>query len=374
MTAALRFIGLISGTSADGIDAAIIEYDGQHDLRQIAFSTFAYSDELRHELVSVINAGKKLTPAQLGSLDARVGDAFAQAAVAICKQADIGLATVTAIGSHGQTIYHAADQEPPFSIQLGDPNRISWQTDRPVVADFRRMDLAAGGQAAPLAPLIHERLFRSSATNRVIVNLGGIANLTWLPADTSLPTTGFDTGPASCLMDAWCLQHCGEQFDANGTWATSGTVIPELLKTLLEDPYFSKPPPKSTGREYFNTTWITTRYPQLTTHSPADVQATLLALTCQTLSQAITSTTTGADIIVCGGGVHNSALLNQLRTMHRQQKVCTTAALDYDPEAIEALLFAWLAAARINEQPINTGAITGAQRPLLLGNLFKNRR
>ena len=367
------FIGLISGTSADGIDAAIIKYDDQEKIKQVAFDTYAYPDQLRTELIQVINNNQSMTLAEFGRLDAEVGDAFTEAVNSICTHAGIELNKVDAIGSHGQTIYHAADQQPPYSIQLGDPNRIAYKTNCTVVADFRRMDLAAGGQAAPLAPLLHETLFRSAQINRIVINLGGISNITYLPADQHLPVIGFDTGPASCLMDAWCLEHTGQAYDNNGQWAKTGTLIPSLLQALLNEPYFDKLYPKSTGREYFNSQWISAKYPDLEKHATEDVQATLLTLTQQTISNAIKNICTDAEIILCGGGVYNQTLVSALQQAHPQQNVCTTATMNYDPNAIEALLFAWLAAKRFNKQVIDTRSITGAQSPFLLGNIFQAR-
>ncbi len=370
-----QFIGLISGTSADGVDAAAVRIiDDQIQLE--AFGTFAYSQELSKQLLPILDNQRCPDLHTIGSLDVGIADAFSAAATNVIQLAGWQPEDVTAIGSHGQTIYHAADANPPFTLQLGDPNRIAYQTGIPVVADFRRMDLAAGGQAAPYAPLIHAELFHAYGlqrnTSQAVVNIGGIANITWLPAADDEPVTGFDCGPGNCLMDAWCRQHQQQAFDIDGQWAATGRVIPDLLSSMLQDSYLRKQPPKSTGREYFTLNWLLQCYPQLSTLAPVDVQATLLQLTATGIGDAIADCGQPERVIVCGGGVHNSVLMQALAEQLPRSKVIASDALGVSADAMEAMLFAWLARQRLNNQLLDTRSFTGALEPILLGGVFQS--
>lgn len=367
-----RFIGLISGTSADGIDAVAADLsDGQFKIT--AFNTYPYPDELSEQLQPLLDAERDVDLNTLGLLDAKIGDAFADAARQIIRAADWNAADVTAIGSHGQTIIHGPDAKPPYSLQLGDANRIAFQMGIPVVADFRRADLAAGGQAAPYAPLIHNALFRSTEVNQAVVNIGGIANVSWLPAKADAPVLGFDSGPANCLMNAWCREHLHQPFDDQGQWAASGNVQTPLLENWLTDEYLKRPSPKSTGREYFTLSWLRKKTPNLSSYQPQDIQATLLELTTVSIRDAIHACGQAKKVIICGGGAHNLRLLQSLSDAMPDTTVTTTDSLGISPDAIEALLFAWLAKQRLQHHLIDTRSITGASQPVLLGNLFQSQ-
>ncbi len=373
---ASHFVGLISGTSADGVDAAAVRFiDGQCHID--AFHTYPYPTELINQLQPLLDAQQCPDLLTLGSLDAKIADAFELAARTIIEQAGWSSDNVVAIGSHGQTICHGADANPPFSLQLGDPNRIAYQTDIPVVADFRRMDLAAGGQAAPFAPLIHAALFHQSGyaknTAQAVVNIGGIANITWLPKTADSPILGFDCGPGNCLMDAWCRLQRQQAYDPGGHWAASGQAQSSLLATLLQDEYLQRLPPKSTGREYFTLQWLLQYCSQLNELKPADVQATLLQLTATSICVAIASCGQPERIIICGGGVHNHVLMQALAEQLPDSTVISSTQLGVSADAMEALLFAWLAKQRITEQLIDTRSITGASEPVLLGSIFRSR-
>lgn len=363
------YIGLISGTSADGIDAILADFSAQQ-VQIIAAHTFAYPQAIRTQLQPLLDQGQVASLTALGQLDSAIGDCFAFAAEQICSQADISLQQICAIGSHGQTVAHDADASPAYSIQLGDPNRIAMRCQLPVVADFRRMDLAAGGQAAPLAPLIHEQLFRRHEQSVVVVNIGGIANISLLPADPDQPVTGFDSGPGNCLLDNWYRAHRSGEFDCDGQWAASGNVNPALLQDLLAEPWLSRAAPKSTGREHFSLDWLRQRHARLDSIQPEDVQATLLQFTARSIVDALADKTSIRELIVCGGGAHNQTLLDALARLLPTARISSSDDHGYAADHIEGLLIAWLARQRRHEQLIDTRSITGARQPLLLGNLY----
>jgi len=370
MSANDLYVGLISGTSADGIDAALVSF--QNDCPQlIAHHLHPIPAATRQQLISLF------TPDQhqidlMGELDIELGSLFAEATTALLQKAGVKPAQVRAIGSHGQTIRHRPDNTPPFTLQIGDPNTISHLTGLPVIADFRRRDMACGGQGAPLAPLFHQECLAHDQENRVILNLGGIANITLLPNSTSgNHTVAMDTGPASGLMDAWCLTHLDTPFDEDGAWAASGTVIEPLLRNWLDDPYFAQPAPKSTGKEYFHLSWAKERASvPLEDFAAEDVQATLLALTVTTVMDAVSKLLIQPDrLLVCGGGVHNSYLLAQLRAAS-PCPLDSTILMGIDPDWVEAMCFAWLAKCHVEGKKLKTGPFTGAKEPVLLGGLY----
>lgn len=364
-----RYIGMISGTSADGIDAIAVDFtDGYHIA---AFQTFPYPNDISEQLQPLLDAEQDIQLADLGLLDARLGDVFAEAALNIIREAGWEPSDVAAIGSHGQTLIHGPDTDPPFSIQIGDPNRIAFQTGLPVVADFRRSDLAAGGQAAPLAPLIHNELFRMPNADLAVVNIGGIGNVTWLSKNTEAPILGFDSGPGNCLMNAWCRRHLGQDFDDGGRWAAGGQAQEDLLRQCLNDKYLNRPPPKSTGREVFTLEWMERQCPRLGDYAAQDVQATLLQLTAISIRDAIQHCGRPNRVLVCGGGAHNDTLMQALSDAIPDADVHSTEKYGISPDAVEALLFAWLTRQRMHHQLIDTRHITGARQPLLLGNIFQ---
>ena len=363
------FIGALSGTSIDGIDVALVGFAPQPAL--LASHTLPYPAELRQELLALCTPGDNEID-RLGRADVAVGRCFAQAVNELLAKAAQPAGDICAIGSHGQTIRHRPGQTPPFSLQIGDPNVVAALTGIPVAADFRRKDLALGGQGAPLVPAFHEAVFRTNGADRVVVNIGGIANLTFLPGNPAALIAGFDTGPGNTLMDAWSRRVLCEPMDRDGAFAASGRFVPVLLARLLGDPYFARPHPKSTGPEYFSMEWLQRHLPAAGSASDADVQATLLELTAQTIAAAIRQCAGSGrpDVFVCGGGGHNPALMRALGEHLPGSKVDRTDALGVPGGWVEAMAFAWLARQRWLAQPGNCPVVTGAQRPAVLGGLF----
>ncbi|MFW5816363.1 MAG: anhydro-N-acetylmuramic acid kinase [Wenzhouxiangella sp.] len=365
-----RYIGLISGTSMDGIDAVLADFEPQPP-RVLAQHTAEFTPPVRAELDALRRDPTRFPALRLVRLDAALGDAFAAAALKVMDQAGLRAADIRAIGSHGQTVLHDPDQQPPTTQQIGDAHRIAAQTGVLTVADFRRADLAVGGQGAPLAPLLHEALLASATENRAVINLGGIANLTVLPAAGGV--TGFDTGPANCLLDLWYRAHHSGRFDASGAWAACGQADGQWLDTLLADEYFARPAPKSTGIEYFSPGWLGARLPDWAHERPADVQATLVEVAAQSIANALNKLPEDQRpqrLIACGGGVHNLALMERLQALVHPVRVCSSAEHGLDPDQVEALLFAWLARERLEGRPVPTGPVTGARNPILAGALF----
>jgi len=361
------FLGLISGTSADGIDAALVElpdHPGTTGLRLVAARVHPWDEALRARLVALGQGGEPDSLDELGRLDVQVGEAFAAAALALLEQAGVAPAQVAAIGSHGQTIRHRPHGPAPFTLQIGDGAVIAERTGIATACDFRRRDVAAGGQGAPLVPAFHAALLHSAAEDRAVLNLGGIGNYTLLPRGGAV--RGFDTGPANALLDAWCQRHTGAAFDADGAFAASGNVDQALLQRLLDEPWFAQPPPKSTGREQFHLDWVEARLRG--DEPPADVQATLLELTAATAAGALLAHQPGtARVIVCGGGVRNPELMARLAARLPGVVVESTAAHGLDPDYVEAMAFAWLARETLAARPGNLPAVTGARGPRVLG-------
>jgi anhydro-N-acetylmuramic acid kinase len=370
------YLGLISGTSADGIDAALVEFDSfanasnlsdhsfakpnkSNPFRVIAAHTFAFPARWR-ELTLALGQGQALVDLDtLGQLDVALGEAFADAALALLARAKVAPSAVRAIGSHGQTIRHRPQLAHPFSLQIGCPHVIAERTGIRVVADFRRRDIAAGGQGAPLVPAFHAGIFPAESA---VLNLGGIANVTILPASGAV--LGFDTGPANCLLDAHAQRAFGVPFDAGAAIAASGRVNSEFLAQLLAEPYFDQPAPKSTGREYFNLDWAQSRF-DFRPLNPRDVQATLLELTARSVAQALTSFRM-RGIWACGGGAHAPLLLERIGAL-TNVPVKSTAHCQLDPDFVEAAAFAWLAYETLAGRPGNRVEVTGAVGPRVLG-------
>jgi len=363
------FIGLMSGTSLDGVDVALTEFD-DHRIRLLDHHYHPYPPELRERLRRHCFK-ESIALKTLGQLDAELGDLFGHCVLELLQQAGIAAATVTAIGSHGQTLHHAPNAPYPYTLQIGDPNRIAEITGIVTVADFRRRDIAAGGQGAPLVPAFHEAVFQSEEENRVIVNLGGIANITLLPKTTSgRPVMGFDTGPGNTLLNAWISRHLNQPYDRNGDWARSGRCHPGLLAILLRDPYFQQPPPKSTGPEYFSLKWLETALKSCPSIPPQDIQATLSHLTAASIRQGIESSQFTPDrMLICGGGVHNRFLIELISNAFNCP-VQNTQAFGIDPDWVEATAFAWLAKQSLGRRPGNLPGVTGARHPVILGGIY----
>lgn len=365
-----RYVGLISGTSMDGIDAAVADFSGATP-KVLAADTYAFSADIARRLEQLRRDPDHLPAAELARLDALLGKALARAALAIIAAAGCRPEDIAAIGSHGQTVLHRPFDDPPHTLQVGDPHRVARETGRTVVADFRRADLAAGGQGAPLAPLLHDAALRRAGVRRAVVNLGGIANLTVLADD--VPLSGFDTGPANCLLDEWYRRHRDGRFDREGRWATTGRVDRAWLDRLVDDPYFARPAPKSTGIEYFGAHWLEEHLPAWAQERPADVQATLAELTATTIADALLRQGPDSpdEVLVCGGGVHNRDLIARLQRKLDDVRVESTAGHGIDPDHVESLLFAWLASRRLQELRVDTRTITGASTPVLAGTIHQ---
>ncbi|MEJ2127518.1 MAG: anhydro-N-acetylmuramic acid kinase [Woeseiaceae bacterium] len=361
------YIGLMSGTSMDGIDAALVSF-GDNVVDIVATHEHHYPKGLKRDLLAARDNAALKRCEDVPDLHRSVGECFRDAAIELLARADVDRSSVTAIGSHGQTLRHEPDAEQPYSLQIGDPDIIA-ATGITTVADFRRADIELGGQGAPLAPAFHEWLFREKDALRVVLNIGGIANVTVLPAGGG-ETTGFDTGPGNTLLDAWAREHLREQFDRSGAWGATGTVQDDLLRQMLADPYFHKPPPKSTGFEYFNMEWL--RRFTVSAIAPADVQATLCALTTTSIARAIQSTAGGnCDVFVCGGGVHNADLMQRLGAELPDCEVQTTTVAGLDPDWVEAVAFAWLAMRTSQGLTGNLPSVTGAKGAAVLGSIHQ---
>ncbi|HEY2344678.1 MAG TPA: anhydro-N-acetylmuramic acid kinase [Xanthomonadaceae bacterium] len=369
------YLGLISGTSADGIDAVICWFadaapageSSASSIRVVAARTYPYPADLRERVVALARSRASILLDDYGRLDVEIGECFAKAALQLLQEAGIDRSAIAAIGSHGQTVCHRPNGAFPFTLQIGDPSVIAERTGIATVADFRRADVAAGGQGAPLLPALHAAVLADPGIPRAILNLGGIGNLTLLIPGREV--LGFDTGPANCLLDAWALCQHGAARDEGGAWARSGTVDHDLLARCLDDPYFTAAPPKSTGREVFNLDWLDARMPAGI--ASADVQATLLALSAHTIADALRANASETrELYACGGGVHNTALMEALRAQLPDVRVDTTAALGLDPDFVEAAGFAWLARARLHDAPGNLPSVTGARGPRVLGAIY----
>ncbi len=366
-----RYVGLISGTSMDGVDAVVAEF-GTDSPRLLAHAVLPFEGALRERLDAVRADPDGFPVAALGALDVRLGDRFAEAALAVVSAAGLNPSHITAIGSHGQTVVHHPCADPPFTLQIADPHRIARRTGIVTVADFRRADLAAGGQGAPLAPLLHDALFRSDDETRAVVNLGGIANVTLLLPGQ--PLSGLDTGPANCFLDLWYRRHGnGGRYDAGGRWSAGGRVDTDWLMKLKADPYFARLAPKSTGIEYFSPGWLDARLPAWAEDRPRDVQATLAELSARTIADAIRAARPeGVDTcIVCGGGAANADLCRRLAAALDEVEIKPSEALGLPADDVESTLFAWLARERLAGRRLATGPVTGADRPVLLGSVYE---
>lgn len=364
--AADLYIGLMSGTSVDSIDAALVAIDdNRFDL--VATYNHPVSPGVREQILALCRPGVNEIE-RLGELDRQIGLAFAEAALNLLTEAGVPPGQIRAIGSHGQTVRHRPpsaerDRRRSFTLQIGDPHTIALRTGITTVADFRRRDIAAGGQGAPLVPLFHQQVFAGD-TGRAVINIGGMANVTGLFDGKII---GFDTGPGNALLDEWVSRHRGSPYDRDGAWAATGQVDDTLLGVMLADPYFAAAPPKSTGREQFNLDWLVDKLAS-TEPPPADVQATLTELTARTIVDAIEQLPEPVnELYVCGGGAFNWQLMQRLAALAAPRPVVSTASLGVDPQWVEAMAFAWLASLTISHRAIDTGAVTGATRAVVLG-------
>ena len=355
----------MSGTSLDGIDAVLVDLSQPKPL-QLAKYYLPFDDALKNALLALhLPSHNELHQAQvIGNQLARM---YAAAVAPLLAQAKSSNKEVKAVGCHGQTIRHCPGHG--YSLQIGNAALLAELTGITVVSDFRSRDIAAGGQGAPLVPAFHDHVLRHPDIHRVIVNIGGISNLTNLPPRDA--TSGFDCGPGNLLMDAWCMQHLGKPYDDNGAWAASGKVLPALLEQMLTEPFFALPPPKSSGRDLFNMAWLQSKLQG--NEVAANVQATLLELTCRSIALAIQNHCLGAkEIYLCGGGAHNQTLHNRLAALLPDSSVKTTNAIGVDGDYLEAIAFAWLAQQALHGKSANLPLVTGAKHPCLLGAVYRN--
>ncbi|WP_374346976.1 anhydro-N-acetylmuramic acid kinase [Chitinimonas sp.] len=358
------YIGLMSGTSLDGIDAALLDFSGAKP-KLLATALLPFSDELLSRLLALQSSGSdELATAALAGN--QLAQHYAQAVAAVLQLAGLAPSQIAAIGMHGQTVRHRP--ELGYTLQIGNAALLAELTGISVVSDFRSRDVAAGGQGAPLVPAFHQGVF-GGATHRAIVNIGGIANLTDLPPHG--PVRGWDTGPGNVLMDGWIKRCRGERYDFDGAWAASGQVNADLLAALLEEPYFNLAPPKSTGRDLFDMAWLDRILHKWPTLPPADVQATLLAFTVHSIVSEVRHETEASEIYICGGGARNGSLMRQLALALAPRPVLSTEVLGLHPDWVEAVAFAWLARQCLLGEPGNLPEVTGARGKRVLGAIHQ---
>ncbi|OOG28784.1 anhydro-N-acetylmuramic acid kinase [Thioalkalivibrio denitrificans] len=362
------FVGLISGTSMDAVDAVVVRFGDGIAPALLARHSHPIPDALAARLRRLADPKAPTTLDELGQADVLTGELFAQAALQVITGANLEPAAIAAIGSHGQTVRHRPDSDPPFTLQIGNAGHIAYGTGITTVADFRQQDMAAGGQGAPLVPAFHRAVFGSPDESRVVVNIGGIANITHLPPGG--PVGGFDTGPGNTLMDLWVRRHRDLPYDDDGAWARTGRLLDDLLDRLMADPYLHAPPPKSTGPEYFGAEWLE-RHLGGSRPEAHDVQRTLLEFTARSVAGAIAAYANDSRrTLVCGGGAHNGLLMERLAALMPARTVTDTAAAGIDPDWVEAMAFAWLAREALLGRPGNVREVTGAREDVILGGIF----
>lgn len=370
MHAPERFIGLMSGTSLDGVDGVLVEFTGSK-CRVAHYLSVPIAPELRAELSALNQSGRdELHRAALAGN--AIAGLYARVVLSLLQQSGLSASSIRAIGAHGQTVRHRPQEFDGcgYTCQLNNPALLAERTEITVIADFRSRDVAAGGQGAPLVPAFHHYLFGVPGTARAILNIGGMANLTLL--DTQGHTTGFDCGPGNVLMDLWCERHSGQSFDADGAWARTGTVIPSLLEAFLAEPFFALAPPKSTGRDLFEWRWLLERLTGVPDARPEDVQATLLELTATTCVGGLAHSQGNVSLMaLCGGGALNSRLKERLSALVPSGVTLTsTDNLGLPAQQVEATAFAWLARQTLLGLPGNLASVTGARGARVLGAIY----
>ena len=363
------FIGLMSGTSVDGIDAVLLKTSQ----RQIHLSEKLHLefDSSTRSTIETLCQNSRSEISTAATVDAQLGKLYAEAVNALILKSGIRKDDVVAIGSHGQTIAHFPEAENPYTLQIGDPNKIAFLTGITTVADFRRKDTAAGGEGATLVPLFHQQIFNTDNRYKVAVNIGGISNITYLPRSDSEDVIGFDTGPGNRLLDLWCQLSTGSPFDDNGSFAKSGTINKLLLDRMLAEPYFTKAYPKSTGRELFNQAWLDSHLSDQPSISQPDIQATLTELTAISITKGIDQLPEACgEIIICGGGAFNSYLIERIAVHNPASTVVTSDKYGIEPQWVEASAFAWLAKQTLEGKPGNIASVTGASGNVILGGIY----
>ena len=361
-----RYIGVMSGTSLDGVDVVLAAIDDRMVAQQASLS-WPIPVSLKEAILAICQ-GQQLTLSQLGQLDSRLGKLFADAVLALLKQENLRPQEIVAIGCHGQTVWHEPLGDAPHTLQIGDNNQIVARTGITVVGDFRRRDIALGGQGAPLVPAFHQALLAHPVERRMVLNIGGIANLSLLfPGQ---PVRGYDTGPGNMLMDAWIWRQKGQPYDKDARWAKAGNVIRPLLQQMLSDPWFARPSPKSTGREYFNYGWLERLLAHFPGLSGSDVQATLAELTAVSIAEQVLLSGGCERLMICGGGGRNPLVMARLAGLLPGIEVGTTDEAGISGDDMEALAFAWLAWRTIAGLPGNLPSVTGASQPSVLGAIF----
>ena len=358
------FIGVMSGTSLDGVDVALCDLDDAK-CQVLATHFLAYPQALKTQLLELHTVANNELEATALTAN-KLAILYAEAINALLQKQNVAACAIIAIGCHGQTIRHRP--ELGFTLQIGNAALLTELTDITVISDFRSRDIAAGGQGAPLVPAFHQAVFGSIQSNRAIVNIGGIANITYLAKNGEDLVLGFDSGPGNMLLDAWTKQHLGKDYDANGAWASTGEVVKSLLIQMLAEPYFALPPPKSTGRDLFNDAWLE-QY--LIDCRPQDIARTLVALTAHTIHDALAQYCGNVDsVYLCGGGAHNALLIKHLKELLGNIKLATTAELGVGVDWVEAVAFAWLAKQTLDHKPSNLPAVTGAKGLRVLGAIY----
>ncbi|MCN4144126.1 MAG: anhydro-N-acetylmuramic acid kinase [Thiohalomonas sp.] len=375
------FIGLMSGTSLDGVDTVICAIESSSQFSLLHAETFPIPEQLKKDLLALSQERQENELDLYAQLDVQMGRLFADYCLRLLEKSDLQAEQICAIGSHGQTLRHYPENQYPTTLQIADPNIIAHQTGITTIADFRRRDMADGGQGAPLVPPFHQAIFKDiNNNNRVVLNIGGISNITFLPGDSD-KALGYDIGPGNGLMDDWCIRHFDCAYDQSGKLAAQGKVDKKLLSLLLSDSFFSQKAPKSTGREYFSYQWLEAQLKQQQYDiSHFDVLATLLELTCLSISNEISSLSTMVndkvdntinELLVCGGGVKNSLLMQRLQELMPKVTVSSTENYGLHPDWVEASAFAWLAHQTFNGLSANLPSVTGAKDKVILGAIWQ---
>lgn len=361
------YIGIMSGTSLDGVDTALVALCGDQ-IELVAHDFLPMPDALRQRLLAIC-LGQSTNLPEIGRLDHQLGHLYADAVEQLLTSSGVERQAIRAIGNHGQTVFHQPGGPTPFTIQLGDANIVATRTGITTVADFRRKDIALGGQGAPLVPAFHRTIFAATDSSIVVLNIGGIANLSVLSPDGSV--TGYDSGPGNVLMDGWCQRHTGQRYDSDGDWASQGQIITSLLSELKQDTYLALAAPKSTGREHFNLNWLDAHL-EGRRYRAVDVQRTLCEFSAETIADQVRLFAQGntPQLLVCGGGAQNALLMSRLDELLPDWEVAPTTSKGVDGEYMEAMAFAWLAQRRIHNLPSNLPGVTGARQSASLGVIY----